>query len=217
MVKKLFTGLNLHIKTGDHTLITGSNGVGKSTLLQMITGDNQKCYANDLTMFGIQRGSGESIWELKKRMGIVSPDLHRNYRVSISALYVIVSGFYDSIGLYVKCTEAEVKKAQFWLAQIGLADKAKTNFRKLSFGEQRLVLIARALVKVPELLVLDEPTQGLDGGARTRLLDFLATLAAMKLSTMLYVSHRQDEYRSFFTNHICLDEYACKPVKQEHN
>lgn len=208
--KKLFTGLNLHIRTGDHTLITGSNGVGKSTLLQILTGDNQKCYVNDLKMFGRKRGSGESIWELKKRMGIVSPDLHRNYRVSISALHVIVSGFYDSIGLYVKCTEAETKKARYWLAQIGLADKAKTNFRKLSFGEQRLVLIARALVKVPELLVLDEPTQGLDGGARANLLDFLEKLAAMRLSTILYVSHRQDEYRDFFINHLVLDDFACK-------
>lgn len=208
--KQLFTGLNLHIRTGDHTLITGRNGVGKSTLLQMITGDNQKCYVNDLTMFGQKRGSGESIWEIKKRMGIVSPDLHRNYRVSIPALYVIVSGFYDSIGLYVKCTEAEIKKAQYWLEQIGLKEKAKTNFRKLTFGEQRLVLIARALVKVPELLVLDEPTQGLDGGARTKLLDFLEKLAAMQLSTILYVSHRQDEYRDFFINHIVLDDFACK-------
>lgn len=143
-------------------------------------------------------------------MGIVSPDLHRNYRVSIPALYVIVSGFYDSIGLYVKCTEAEIKKAQYWLEQIGLGGKAKTNFRRLTFGEQRLVLIARALVKVPELLVLDEPTQGLDGGARIKLLDFLEKLAAMRLSTILYVSHRQDEYRDFFINHIVLDDFACK-------
>lgn len=207
--KKLFKGLDLSMKRGDHTLITGSNGVGKSTLLQMFTGDNQKCYVNNLKMFGRKRGSGESIWELKKQMGIVSPDLHRNYRVSISSLYVIVSGFYDSIGLYVKCSEAEIKKAQYWLAQLGLSDKAKTNFKKLTFGEQRLLLIARALVKMPELLVLDEPTQGLDGIAREKLLNFLEKLATMQLSTILYVSHRQDEYRDFFTNHIVLDDYSC--------
>lgn len=106
----LFTGLDLTIRTGDHTLITGPNGCGKSTLLHMITGDHSKCYANDLRIFGKKRGHGESIWELKKEMGIVSPELHRNHRIPGSALDVVISGLYDSIGLYTMPTTTNKKK-----------------------------------------------------------------------------------------------------------
>jgi molybdate transport system ATP-binding protein len=205
--KPLFSGLNLTIKSGDHTLVTGPNGCGKSTLLQIITGDHPKCYANDLTIFGHRRGSGESIWQLKKEMGIVSPELHRAYRAPGSALQVVLSGLYDSIGLYTKASEQERRLAGFWLTQVGLADKAAVAFRRLDYGEERLVLIARALIKLPKLLILDEPTQGLDQAARMALLDFLERLAARKSGpTILYVSHREDEYRSFFRQRIRLEE-----------
>ncbi len=207
--KKLFSGLDLKIETGQHTLITGKNGCGKSTLLQMITGDNPKCYANRLFLFGRRRGTGESVWEIKERMGIVSTDLHRNYRVSISALHTVASGLYDSIGLYKNCTGQDLQKADFWLQQIGLYEKRLQSFTRLTFAEQRLVLIARALIKMPEILILDEPTQGLDTASRSRLLQFLEELARKKLSTMIYVSHRQDEYRDFFVQHVCLDDYLC--------
>lgn len=214
--KRIFEDLNLNITEGKHTLVTGSNGSGKSTLLQIISGDNPKCYANSLILFGKKRGSGESIWDLKEKMGLVSPDLHRNYRVSIKVLQVVISGLYDSIGLYKNYTQADVKKAEFWLKQIGLTEKAATPFPLLPFAEQRLVLIARALIKMPPLLVLDEPTQGLDEANRKRLLDFLEHLAEKELSTILYVSHRQDEYREFFTQHLCLDDYAVSYCKGEH-
>ena len=200
----LFEHLNLRIDTGCHTLVTGPNGSGKSTLLQMITGDNPKCYANDLRIFGIRRGSGESIWELKRDMGIVSPDLHRNYRAPGTTRQVVLSGLFDSIGLYRRPTGIQERRAMQWLEWIGLAGKAGQPFRRLSFAEQRLVLIARALIKLPRLLILDEPTQGLDNHNRAGLLDFLEQIAANRISTVLYVSHRQDEYRPFFRRHIRL-------------
>ncbi len=205
--KNLFEGLDLTINKGEHTLITGSNGCGKSTLLQILTGDNPKCYSNQLSMFGTLRGSGESIWDVKKRMGIVSPDLHRSYRVSMPTSYVVLSGLYDSIGMYKKVLEPELRKAEYWLKLVGLEAKARTSFRLLSFAEQRLVLIARALIKMPDLLLLDEPTQGLDESSRCGLLDFLEILVQKDMSTIVYVSHRQDEYRSFFHQHIQLDQY----------
>lgn len=204
----IFAGLGFSVSQGQHTLITGPNGCGKSTLMHLITGDNPMCYGNDLTIFGIRRGTGESIWELKKHMGIVSPEIHRSYRVPGSALHVVLSGLFDSIGLYRPVTSRQRNLAARWLAAIDLAKHAATPFRALSYGDQRLVLIARALIKQPPLLILDEPTQGLDSGARRSLLDFLETVSRGRHTTILYVSHRQDEYRSFFRQHLRLERYA---------
>ena len=200
----VFENLDVSIKPLQHTLITGANGSGKSTLMQLITGDCPQCYSNNINVLGYKRGSGESIWELKAQMGIVSAELHRQYRVSVDLLTVILSGFYDSIGLYQKPTEKQLAIATQWLEKIGLSAQKNQLFQQLSYGEQRLVLIARALVKSPYLLILDEPTQGLDELNRHRILNFLEHLATQKHSTMLLVSHRQDELLSIFEQHIRL-------------
>ncbi len=198
----VFKGLNLSIHEGGHTLVTGPNGCGKSTLLQVVTGDHPACYSNDLRIFGIQRGTGESIWELKAHMGIVSSDLHRNYLVPGNTLHCIISGLFDSIGLYQPYSPDDEQKALTWLDRLGLSHKALTPFRDLTYARQRLVLIARALIKMPRLLVLDEPTQGLDELNRKAVLDFLEGIAREKLSTILYVSHREDEFRPFFVQRL---------------
>jgi len=205
---KLFSGLDLIMHFGDHTLVTGPNGCGKSTLLDIITGDNPKCYSNNLRIFGKQRGTGESIWDIKRQMGIISPSLHRDHRVPGSALHIVLSGLFDSIGLYNKVHEAEIRLGLHWLDWIGLRAKADMSFRKLPFAEQRLVLIARALIKSPKLLIFDEPTQGLDDIHRKALLDLLERIAVQRLSTILFVSHRRDEHRAFFKQCIRLDSYA---------
>jgi molybdate transport system ATP-binding protein len=135
-------------------------------------------------------------------MGIVSPDLHRNHRVAGSALAIVLSGLFDSIGLYTRPSSAQQHLGRRWLGRLGLEAKANHAFRQLSYGEQRLILLARALIKGPPLLILDEPTQGLDEGNRTALLDVLAMIAEEQLSTILYVSHRLDEHREFFRQQI---------------
>jgi len=203
--RPVFSHLNLCMAPGGHTLVSGPNGCGKSTLLQVITGDHPACYRNRLWLFGIRRGTGESIWELKKRMGIVSTELHRNYRVAGSVLDCVLSGLYDSIGLYQRPGPGDEEKARTWLERISLSDKAESAFRTLSYADQRLALIARALIKLPDLLVLDEPTHGLDRANRNAVLDFLGQVAAEKLSTILYVSHREDEFRDFFVSHIRME------------
>jgi len=200
----VFEDLDVEIKPLQHTLITGPNGSGKSTLMQLITGDCPQCYSNDINVLGYQRGSGESIWEIKQQMGIISAELHRQYRVNSELLSVVVSGFYDSIGVYQQPSKIQIDIARQWLDKVGLLAEQNTLFQRLSYGEQRLALIARALVKSPYLLILDEPTQGLDELNRHRVLNFLEQLATQKHSTMLLVSHRQDEFLSLFTQHIQL-------------
>ena len=202
--KTVFQGLNFSVKPQQHTLITGRNGSGKSTLLHLITGECTQCYSNDLMLFGHQRGSGESIWQLKKEMGIVTPELHRQYRVNSSLLTVVLSGFFDSIGLYQQPEKHHITYAQQWLKKVGLHHKEKTLFNDLSFGEQRLALIVRALIKAPLLLILDEITQGLDAFNRHRILKIIKMIMKESHSTILFVTHRQDELLDSFKQHIKL-------------
>ncbi|MDR2213320.1 MAG: ATP-binding cassette domain-containing protein [Pseudomonadales bacterium] len=205
---RIFSGVNLQLGKGEHTLITGPNGSGKSTLLGLITGDHPQCYGNELYLFGRRRGSGETIWELKRHFGMVTPALHRDHRVPGSALDIVVSGFFDSIGLYERPEPSQWRHAQQWLALVGLEHQAETPFKHLSYGEQRLALIARALVKQPPLLLLDEPTQGLDDINRHRLLYFLEHLATQHASTIIMASHRQDEFLPLFVHHLAMENFA---------
>ncbi len=188
-----FRDLNWTLQPGEHTRITGPNGSGKSTLLGLITGDHPQCYRNNLNVLGFQRGSGESIWQIKKHIGYVSGSLHRDYRVSVSALNVIVSGLTDSIGVYTQTGAKESQLAHAWLEIIGLAEQANAPFRSLSMGQQRLLLIARALIKQPPLIILDEPAEGLDDFNRFYVLAIVEQLISAGDSTLLLVSHRSDE------------------------
>lgn len=137
-------------------------------------------------------------------MGLVSPSLHRDHRAPGSALHTVLSGFYDSIGLYQAPTDLEIKHAKHWLQMVGLEERMQCAFKQLSYGEQRLTLIARALVKQPVLLILDEPTQGLDDVNRHRVMYFLEHLSRQTQTTIILVSHREDEQLPLFTQHLSL-------------
>ncbi|MCH8552611.1 MAG: ATP-binding cassette domain-containing protein [Natronospirillum sp.] len=188
-----FEGFDWALYPGQHTQIMGPNGCGKSTLLKLVNGDHPQCYVNDLTVFGYRRGRGESIWDIKKHLGYVSTDLQRDYRVSGNVVTAVISGLTDSIGLYQATGQQELDLALQWLDCVGLADKARHSLRSLSSGEQRLVLIARALIKQPPVLILDEPTLGLDDLNRFRVLAVVERLLCDGPTTLLFVSHRQDE------------------------
>ena len=202
--RSILQDLSLNIAPLQHTLVTGENGAGKSTLLGLITGDCPQCFSNDVSVFGYRRGTGESVWEIKRHLGLVSNDLHRRYTVRCDVLAAVCSGFHDSIGVYDPVSDFQVRLAREWLAAVGMEAKASLPLHSLSYGEQRLVLIARAMVKSPLLLVLDEPTQGLDEMNRGRILDFLTSIEARRHSTLLFVSHRQDEHLPLFRQHIHL-------------
>jgi len=150
------------INPGEHWQLTGPNGSGKTCLLSLITGDHPQCYVNDIRVFGFQRGQGESIWQIKQFIGYVSTQLQWEYRVSTSVRNVVISGFHDSIGLYTKPSDVQKNIADQWLDVLGMRHRANEPFTQLSHGDKRLLLIARAMVKHPPLLILDEPCLGLD-------------------------------------------------------
>jgi molybdate transport system ATP-binding protein len=198
----VFQDLDFTVQPGQHTLIEGPNGSGKSTLLEMITGDHPQAYRNDLHLFGRRRGSGETVWDIKQNVGIVSARLHRDYRVGGSIEDVLVSGLFDSIGVYREREPSQRARALAWLEWLQLQGAQPTTaFRELSFGQQRLVLIARAAIKVPPLVVMDEPTTGLDPDNRARVLELVESLCTQQKSTVLFVTHRADE-RAFWSDRI---------------
>lgn len=178
------------LRRGEHWLIRGPNGSGKTTFLELITGDNMQVFCNDVKIFGARRGSGETIWDIKRRLGIVSYRLHVEYRmVGETVLGVIVSGFHDSIGMYEAAGDVEIAAAKKWLALGGFSGRENEPFGNLSYGEQRAVLILRASVKSPEILILDEPCHGLDEQFRQNILDLLETIAESGTTTLLHVTH----------------------------
>ena len=188
----VFENLNWHIYPGDRWRVRGPNGSGKTCLLNLITGDHPQCYVNDLSLFGFRRGEGETIWDVKRHIGYVSTSLHWDYRLSISVLKVILSGFYDSVGLYVKASDRQMKIAIEWLVLLGLKDRANDSFAALSYGEQRSLLIARAMVKHPALLLLDEPCLGLDEENRALVLSLIARICDAGTTALVYVSHHEE-------------------------
>ncbi|MBO6258426.1 MAG: molybdate ABC transporter ATP-binding protein ModF [Succinivibrio sp.] len=200
--REIFNGLNFKVNPGEHWQIIGPNGAGKSTLLSFITGDNPLVYANDVTVFGYKRGSGESIWDIKKNLGVVSGALHLDYRVSAPAINVVLSGFYDSIGLYKQPGDDEISTARQWLQLAGMKNEEHQSFRTLSFGKQRMLLIIRALVKNPPLLILDEPLQGLDGYARALVRSFITYIMAHGRTSVLFVSHHEEDIPEGFTHRL---------------
>jgi len=177
----------------DHVLIEGPNGCGKSTLLSLIDGENHKAYGQDVVLFGKKKGTGETIWELKSKFGVVSNELHNKYLKGWRVLDVVVSGFFDSVGLYDQSGASERAIAKEWLDALGIGSLARSYYQEISFGQQRLVLLSRAMVKNPRILILDEPCVGLDNYHRALILSVLDLISKQTKTCMIYVSHTQNE------------------------
>ena len=201
--RPILNDLSWTVNPGEHWQITGPNGAGKSTLLNLITGDHPQGYSNDLTLFGRRRGSGETIWDIKKHIGYVSSSLHLDYRVSTTVRNVILSGYFDSIGIYQAVSDRQHKLAQSWLDILGMDNRvADAPFSSLSWGQQRLALIVRALVKHPTLLILDEPLQGLDPLNRQLIRRFVDILISEGETQLLFVSHHAEDAPSCITHRL---------------
>ncbi|ABR74316.1 molybdate ABC transporter ATP-binding protein ModF [Actinobacillus succinogenes] len=192
--------LSWRVEPNQHWWIKGPNGAGKSTLLSLITGDHPQAFNNHVVLFGRQRGSGETVWDIKSKIGYVSSQLHMDYRVNCSVLDVIISGFFDSIGVYRQTPDALRVKAMQWLARLNLNALAKKPFRSLSWGQQRLLLITRAMVKHPPVLILDEPLQGLDGVNRKLVKSFIEQLVTNSKTQLLFVSHQDQDAPNCITH-----------------
>ncbi|MCM7618470.1 molybdate ABC transporter ATP-binding protein ModF [Enterobacter vonholyi] len=201
--RPILNRLNWTVNPGEHWQIVGPNGAGKSTLLSLITGDHPQGYSNDLTLFGRRRGSGETIWDIKKHIGYVSSSLHLDYRVSTTVRNVILSGYFDSIGIYQAVSDKQHKLAQQWLDILGMDNRvADAPFHSLSWGQQRLALIVRALVKHPTLLILDEPLQGLDPLNRQLIRRFVDVLISEGETQLLFVSHHAEDAPACITHRL---------------
>ena len=196
--------LDWTVMNGERWALSGQNGSGKSTLLSLVCADNPQSYACDITLFDRPRGSGESIWDIKKHIGYVSPEMHRSYKRNLPAIRIVASGLMDSIGLYAIPNPKDYEKCHWWLDIFGIGHIADKPFLQLSSGEQRLVLLARAFVKDPQLLILDEPLHGLDLWNRRLAKDVIETFCQRKGKTMIMVTHYQEELPNVITNSLYL-------------
>ncbi|MBP6686709.1 MAG: ATP-binding cassette domain-containing protein [Lacibacter sp.] len=191
--RQVLQQINWTINTGEFWQLKGPNGSGKTTLLTMITGDNVKGYGQQLYIFGRKKGSGESVWDIKDKIGYLTPAMTDLFSTRHTLLHMIVSGFVDSIGLYTIPSDMQLRSAYEWLQLLQLQHKAHTPFPKLTQGEQRLALVARAMVKHPPLLILDEPLMGLDDTNTEKIIELINKLAAETNTAVLYVSHQTEK------------------------
>jgi molybdate transport system ATP-binding protein len=197
-------GVSLAVAPGEFVAVIGGNGSGKSTLLSLVCADNPQAYACDISLFGRKRGTGESIWEIKKHIGYVSPEMHRAYLKNLPTLEIVASGLHDSIGLYRRPRPEQLAVCEWWMEVFGIGAFKQKPFLQLSSGEQRLALLARAFVKDPELLILDEPLHGLDTYNRRRVKAVIEAFCQRRDKTMIMVTHYENELPASITNRIRL-------------
>lgn len=190
--KIVLTGINWEINPGDFWELRGPNGSGKTTLISLITGDSPKAYGQDLHLFGRAKGSGESVWDIKEHIGYFTPAMMDRFRGYHSLENMLISGLTDSIGLYIQPTENQQALARQWLELLGIEQSASDLLRNQSYGTQRLIFCARAMIKHPPLLILDEPTAGLDDHAAQLVTQLIVKMARESDTAIVFVSHREE-------------------------
>ena len=202
--RTILKNLNWTVNEGEKWALSGENGAGKSTLLSLVCADNPQAYACNIELFGHRRGAGESIWQIKHHIGYVSPEMHRAYLKDLPTIDIVASGLHDSVGLYTRPKPEQKEICLRWMNIFGIEELADRTFLKLSSGEQRLCLLARAFVKDPELLILDEPLHGLDLQHRAYVKEIINTFCSRKHKTLVMVTHYKEEFPKCITNSIFL-------------
>jgi molybdate transport system ATP-binding protein len=204
--KKILDNINWEVRDGERWALSGSNGSGKSTLLSLINADNPRAYANEIYLFDRKRGTGETIWDIKKKIGFVSPELHLYFEKNITCFHVVASGLFDTIGLFRKLSEQQSTLVLKWMQLIQIEHLKNKFLYQLSNSEQRLVLLARALVKNPPLLILDEPCQGLDDEQVQLFKNLVNEICITGSKSLIYVSHYTEEIPECVTKYIKLKD-----------
>ena len=202
--RTILKDLSLSVNNGECWALSGENGAGKSTLLSIVCADNPQAYANDIVLFGHQRGKGESIWDIKRHIGYISPEMHRAFQRDMPCIDIVASGLSDMQGLYTRPQPSQREQCLFWMDIFGVRDLADRTFLHISSGEQRLVLLARAFVKDPALLILDEPLHGLDLVNRQLVREIINTYCQRKNKTLIIVTHYEEELPSCITHRLML-------------
>lgn len=191
--RKILTDVSWKVKKGEFWQLAGPNGSGKTTLLSMIYGDNPKAYGQDLFLFGNRKGSGESVWEIKRKIGYFSPAATELFTGIHTAEQMLISGLVDSIGLYQEPSAGQITVAGEWLKTLDLVEERETPFRKLPLLQQRMLLIARSMIKHPPLLILDEPSASLDEESALVLTNLINIISEESETAIIYVSHRHEK------------------------
>lgn len=204
--RTILKDLDWEVKCGEKWSLSGPNGAGKSTLLSLVYADNPQSYANTLYLFDRKRGSGESIWEIKKRIGYVSPEMHLYYMENVPAIQIVGSGYFDSVGLFRKCNAEQEEGALKWMKIFGIDNLKDRSFMTLSSGEQRLALLARAFVKDPDLIILDEPLHGLDISNKKLAASVIESFCSRPGKTLIYVTHYPNELPECVDRHFRLEK-----------
>jgi molybdate transport system ATP-binding protein len=204
--KIILDGINWKIKKAERWSLTGHNGAGKSTLLSLITGDNPQAYSNQIYLFGKKRGSGESIWELKQKIGYASPELFQYFPQDTTVAHAVESGIYDTVGLYRQPSIENAKIVSELMEALGIYQYADCLLRDMATSVQRICLVARALVKFPPLLILDEPCQGLDNNQIEQFRELIDRICEQTSVSLIYVSHYPDEIPKSVTRHMMLEK-----------
>jgi molybdate transport system ATP-binding protein len=204
--KKILDNISWQVRDGERWALSGPNGSGKSTLLSLINADNPQAYANEIYLFDRKRGSGETIWDIKKKIGFVSPELHLYFEKNITCFHVVASGLFDTIGLFRKLHQQQSELVLKWMQLIQIEHLKNKFLFQLSNSEQRLVLLARALVKNPPLLILDEPCQGLDDEQVQLFKNLVNEICITGNKTLVYVSHYTEEIPECVTKYIKLKD-----------
>ena len=197
--------LNWTVRKGEHWAVMGENGAGKSTLLGMLTADHPQIYNNDITLLGERPGHGLNIWDHKAKLGFFSPELALQYREDLNLLEVLCTGFTPNLCRAENITWEEKAKAREWLKYLGFEDTS-ISIRKISPIDKRLVLMARAAIRPPKVLLLDEPTQGLKGEYREKLFHLLQLLSTE--TTIILVSHYEEEWPPCMTHLLRMPKFS---------
>lgn len=202
----ILNNISWEVRKGECWNVSGPNGAGKSTILSLITADNPQAYANEIWLFDRRRGTGESIWDIKKKIGFVSPELHLYFDTGANCFEVISSGLFDTIGLFRPLNDAQQALTLRWMQLLSLRDLQTRRLSQLSAGQQRMVLLARALIKNPPMLILDEPCQGLDEEQTAYFRQLITVLCEAFQTTLIYVSHYRQELPACIDRFLQLDK-----------